>query len=492
MICMILLHTSISSASDSIAGKSTITLPIEVDLQVLEAYLDTIIPDKLADIHKQNKVCIKPQYLKTKSIPKCRRDKFKISCKEEWIKLRTIPKIKCDIQGWVKKDGKVLITGKGKKLRIALPVKAQVSVKANFTQTADAKATLYIDITPHIHKDWSISAEVTPEIIWQKKPTIKLLNMVKITLLSKVEPKLEKSINKFIRKLPHLLKKLKVKDKIAKVWKEIQEPIKLDDDSNMYLLFKPKSISYSGLNIVNNTLHTTISTVGNTNIYLGKPNVEDCKKSQLCNVGAISSKKGAFSFHLPVTIKYSELLALSNKNFIEGYTIDLTKSTLPALLKISNPKIEKSSKGNLKIMAHILYDNRSTWLKAIDIFDWFDVSGEMTFEGRPTIDKHARSLVLDNLVYSSTTNNKLFDLMVDASSLDLLSEHLRKLTNFKFGKRLDKAIIKANKSLKNVSVNNVKITTSLQIASIDDIKINEKDITITTKLSGIVNAKIEL
>ena len=483
------IHPSILIANHQ---PSTITLPIKLDLKVLENYLNEILPEELADIDEQNIACVKPQYFKTTGIPKCRRDGFKIKCKKNNLKIRTVPKIKCDVEGWVKRNGQISVTGQGETLKFAIPVKAKVSANAKISETAEATAVINIDVKPQINQDWSISVDMAPDIKWSKRPTIELLEVIKITLQSKVEPKLRKKMEQFIKKVPQHLADLKIKEKVRTVWKDIQEPIKLNDDSNIYLLFKPKEVSYSGLNIADNILQTTISAEGKTQIVLGNPTTSDCEKSGLCTLGTISNQKGKFNFHLPVSISYQELLAISNKKFLEGHSINFIKSALPGVFKITNPKIEKGSAGTLNISVNINYDNRSSWLKAIDIFNWFDVDGKMTFKGTPRINAKKRCLVLEDLAYDSTTNSDLFDLLVDATGLEPISSYFAELMEFKFGKKIDNAVIKVNKALSSFSKDDLTVSAALHMASIDDLKINDEKITISTQLSGVVNANIGL
>ena len=490
-LSLILFFPSMLTANDQIQPDSTITLPIEVDLKVLENYLNNLIPMHLSDIDERNKVCVKPKYFKTKGIPKCRMHGYKISCKDSWIKIRIVPKIKCNIKGWVKRDGRITVSGKDKTLRFAFPIKSQITTKSYIQETANASAILYIDATPHINKDWSISLDVAQDFIWSVKPTITLLDFVKISIQDKVEPKLKTKLNEFINKVPELLAGLNIKERVNTTWKGIQEPFKLDDDSETYLLFKPEGVSCSGFSIVDNCIRTTISANGKTLILVGDPSV-DCKKTELCDIGSIPHQKGKFTIHLPVSVTYQELLDISSKRFREGYSIDMIKSVLPGVLKVSHPKIEKSSAGKIRISAHMNYDNRSPWIRSIDLFNWFDVDGEITFIAAPRIDKHSRSLVLDHLVYDSTTSSDLFDLLVNAAQMEPLTAYVASLMKFEFGEKVDESIVKANEALKNFSKDDMNLTAHLEMASIEDLMINEEEITINTKLSGVVNANIEL
>jgi len=479
------------TANDQIQSKSTITLPIQVDLKVLENYLNNLIPMYLADIDERNRVCVKPKSFKTKGIPKCRMHGYKISCKHSWIKIRTVPKIKCDIRGWVKRDGRITVTGRGETLRFAFPIKSQVTTKSYIQETAHASAILYVDATPHINKDWSLSLDLAHNYTWSVKPTIILLDFVKINIQDKVEPKIHQKLNEFVKKVPELLADLNIKKRVNTVWKDIQEPFKLDVDSETYLLFKPEGVSCSGFSIVDNCIRTTISAKGKTLILVGEPS-EDCQKTELCDIGSIPHQEGKFTIHLPVAVTYQELLDISSKRFREGYSIDMIKSVLPGVLKVSHPKIEKSSAGKIRISAHMNYDNRSPWIRSIDLFNWFDVDGEITFIAAPRIDKQSRSLVLDHLVYDSTTSSDLFDLLVNAAQMEPLTAYVASLMKFEFGEKVDESIVKANEALKNFSKDDMNLTARLEMASIEDLMINEEEIMINTKLSGVVNANIEL
>ena len=490
-LSLILFFPSMLTANDQIQSESSITLPIQVDLKVLENYLNNLIPMHLADIDERNKVCVKPKYLKTKGIPKCRMHGYKISCKDRWIKIRVVPKIRCNIKGWVKRDGRITVSGKGKTLRFAFPIRSQVTTKSYIQETANASAVLYVDATPHINKDWSISLDVSQDFIWSVKPTITLLDFVKISIRDKVEPKLKKKLNKFVKQVPQLLADLNIKERVNTAWKGIQEPFKLDDDSETYLLFKPEGVSCSGFSIVGNCIQTTISAKGKTLILVGDPS-SDCKKTELCDIGSIPHQEGKFMIHLPVAVTYQELLEISSKRFKEGYSVELIKSVLPGILKVSNPKIEKSSAGKIRITAYMNYDNRSPWLRSIDLFDWFDVEGEISFIAAPRIDKESRSLVLDHLVYDSTTSSDLFDLLVSAAQMEPLTSYVASLMKFEFGEKVDESILKANEALENFSKRDLNLSARLEMASIEDLIINEKEITINTKLSGVVNANIEL
>lgn len=494
-ICILLffvfLYPSSVIGADQDQEVSIITLPIQADLTVLEKYLNEYVPHDIAVLDERDKVCIKPQDIKVPFIPKCKIKGFKVSCKEWTRDFRTVPKVKCDVKGWVKRNGRILLSGNGPTLTFAFPVRAEASADGYIYGTARASAILYLNAKLHINSDWTISIDITHDFAWSNSPELKLFDLFSIDIKKVIEPKLRKRLDKFANKVPKLLGKLDIKGRMEEQWEDIQEPLKIDNDSDTYLLFHPDVASCSQIDIVDHVLRSTISARGKTQILLGKPPV-DYNKTKITDLETICYKEGSFNFHLPVVITYEELLARSNKKYSDVYSIDLVKSVMPGMLKISNPKIGKSTEGRLSISAHINYDNRDEWLRSLDKFNWFDFNGEITFTGLPRIDKETRTLIFDDLIYDSTTNSDLFDLLIDAAELAPIQSYLQSIVKFDYGEKIDEGILKANKALNEVSQGDLNVTGRLETATVEEIMINEKDITINTHLSGVLDANAGL
>ncbi|GIT99537.1 hypothetical protein TSL6_00440 [Sulfurovum sp. TSL6] len=491
LLFLFFLYPPSAFANKQIQEESIITLPVQADLSVLEKYLNEYVPYDVAVLDERGKVCLKPQDIKVPFIPKCKIKGFKVSCKDWTRDFRTVPKIKCDVKGWVKRNGRILLSGNGSTLTFAFPVKAEASADGYIYGTARASAILYLNAKLHINNDWTISINITHDFAWSNSPELKLFDLFSIDIKKVIEPKLRKRLDKFAKRVPKLLRKLDIKGMMEEQWEDIQDPLKIDDDTDTYLLFQPHVASCSQIDIVDHVLRSTISARGKTQVLLGKPPV-DYTKTKMTDLETICYKEGKFNFHLPVRITYEELLARSHNKYADVYTIDLVKSVVPGMLKVSNPKIGKSSDGRLSISAHISYDNRDEWLKTFDMYDWFDTDGEITFTGSPRIDKETRTLIFDDLVYDSTTNNDLFDLLIDTAELAPIQSYLEGLVKFDYGKKIDEGVVKANKSLNEVSQGDLKVTGRLEKATVEDITINEKDITITTELSGVLDANARL
>jgi hypothetical protein len=491
LLFFVFLYPNSAIANQKMHEESIITLPIQANLSVLEKYLNEYVPNDVAVLDERGKDCVKPQDMKIPFIPKCKIKGFKLSCKDWTRDFRTVPRIKCDVNGWVKRNGRILLTGKGSTLTFAFPVKAEASADGYVFGTARASAVLYLNAKLHINKDWTISVDIEHDFRWSNSPELKLFDLFNIDIKKVIEPKLRKRMDKFAKRVPELLGKLDIKGRMEEQWEDIQEPLKIDDNTDTYLLFQPAVASCSQIDIVDHILRSTISARGQTQVLLGKPPV-DHNKTKITDLEEICYQKGKFNFHLPIVITYEELLARSNNKYSDAYTIDLVKSVMPGMLKISNPRIGKSSNGRLSISAHISYDNRDEWLRSLDKFNWFDVDGDVTFTSLPKINKETRTLIFDDLVYDSSTNSDLFDLLVNAAELAPIQSYLESLVQYNYGGKIDEGIVKANKALNEVSQGDLNVTGRLETATVEDIMINEKDITITTHLSGVLDASAGL
>ncbi|MEY3090073.1 MAG: hypothetical protein RL113_389, partial [Pseudomonadota bacterium] len=172
--------------------------------------------------------------------------------------------------------------------------------------------------------------------------------------------------------------------------------------------------------------------------------------------------------------------------------IDFVDSVIPGVLNISNPKISKNDQGTLSISAHVSYDSRDEWLKMLDKFNWFDIKGEVVFSGNPEINKEDRTITFDKFTYESNTNSKLFDILINVAGIGPIQSYLQEIVHFHYGEKIDEGMQKINEALENVSQGDLALSGHLDKAVVEDLTINENDITIHTHLSGSLTANAEL
>lgn len=296
-------------------------------------------------------------------------------------------------------------------------------------------------------------------------------------------------MNEYVKEVPDLLARLRIKEKAASAWIDLHNPIKVSDDPKIFLTFTPNEIAYTGFSVENGAIKTTFTLKGETIAASGYM-YEKVEVSSLPDLRKTSLKDGWFSFTLPILITFDEILSTALNKYPYGDTITRTNSPVDGNLKIANLKLNKTPDGALSVTADVNYDNRLKWLKAIDIFDWFDIEGSLTFVGRPRIDITNRILSIDELTYESSTNNKLFDALVDVAGVSLVESFLSNKIKYYYGPKLDASVAKANERLHISNSNGIKISASLRQVTIGELSINGNGLELTTNLSGDVDASL--
>ncbi|MES0042235.1 DUF4403 family protein [Mesorhizobium sp. M0091] len=457
---------------------SYVTVPILANLPAIEERINAEVPDLLADLSQSNVICIPAQKAKYKY--PCFRGIKIYSC-EGWTYVS--PEVKCDVSGWVKRNGRIRLSGAAGTLHVSFPIAAQVTAKAGVSETANAKATIIADITPIITPDWNVGAQVVPGFTWDMRPTLELFGFIKITIGDKVEPKLHDKLNELAAKLPALLADLKVRENVEKAWSSIQDPIKLSDNPVASLMFEPSLIGFSGISIEDKVLRTQVTMAGSTRLALGSITAP-ATKVPLPQLTSTPVGDGLFRFQLPIVVPYSEIIRAAQQKFPNGYKTELKDENFSGTLSLSSPAISRRDDGRLLIAIDLAYDDRSAWLRWIDYFSWFDTEGRVEFSALPVIDEQAKTLFVKELSIESDTNNQLVDTVTSIASLPLVRDYVASLSSYSYGDDLRKGVEHANKALNVDIADKVKLLGTMASAKVSNLDIAADHISLDANLEG--------
>lgn len=457
---------------------SYITVPILASLPAIEDRINAEVPNLLADLSQSNVVCIPAQKAKYKY--PCFRGIRMYSC-EGWT--YSSPEVKCDVSGWVKRNGRIHLSGTGGTLHVSFPIAAHVTAKAGVSETADAKATIVADITPTITPDWNVGAQVVPGFTWDMRPTLELFGLIKITIGDKVEPKLRDKLSDLAAELPALLADRKFRENVEKAWSTIQDPIKLSDNPAASLMFEPSLVSFSGISIEDNVLRTQVTLAGSTRLVLGSV-VAPATKVPLPQLTSIPAGDGQFRFQLPIVVPYSEIIRAAQQKFPDGYKTELKDEKFFGTLSLSKPAISRGADGRLRIAIDLAYDDRSPWLRWIDYFSWFDTEGRVEFSALPVIDEEAKTLSVKELSIESDTNNQLVDAVASIASLPLVRDYVASLAAYSYADDVRKGVEQANKALNVDIADKVKLIGTMASAKVSNLDITADHISVNASLEG--------
>ena len=463
---------------------SQISVPLSIDLAHVQSRVNGELADRLHTINENNVHCVKAEWLKTK-VPYFHK-LFEVRTRT--LKTKISPDIYCDLRGHVNRRGQLVIGGKGGTLNFSLPIHASVTAKKGpIRETAKADATFFINATPGINSEWQPTMDVHSDFRWDRRPEIRLLDLIKITIGSKVEPKLREEMAKLESSVPKMMEELQLRAEVEKIWSDVQNPILISETPQTWAVFVPTGVGFSGFNVTGQSLDTQVAIEGETRIFVGeKPKVE---KVALLPLRDMPPEPGQFSLAVPVAVHEGEVQTLLDAVPSEMLTFEIDQgAALQGALKVSEPKIEMHENAGLRLMADVHFDNRSDWVKAIDIFDWFDVEGRVELSVIPALDKSKQTIYAQSLRLNSETNSGLADTLVDVMDLPFVRDALAEQLKYDFSEELTEGIAEANAAMNQSVDGEVHISGALVNADVRNLMIKDGLLFVVAEANGTVSA----
>ena len=246
------------------------TIPIKVDLDEIERKLQSGIPEVLADLNHGRQVCIPAEWVE-----------WDYPCFRGWKiyrctgKTKITPDIECEITGWVRRDGKLSVKGRENKIVLSLPVHARVSAKdvggIVKSATAEARATVTAEAMVGIGEDWEPYLDIDLSLAWNQRPEMKLFNLITITCASLVEPYIARYMADIEQRVAReALADLNIRGVVEEVWRRLHEPLIVGDNPRISIVFTPRSVKVSSIDIVDNIVEVALSLGGEIGAYVGE------------------------------------------------------------------------------------------------------------------------------------------------------------------------------------------------------------------------------
>ena len=315
---------------------------------------------------------------------------------------------------------------------------------------------------------------------------MKLFNIIKITIGSKVEPKLRQEMAEFVGKMPSMLNELEVRAKVAAAWKKLQAPIQVSDVPATFVTFKPTKVGFSGINIDNNILNAQVLLSGIVRVVSGgRPEVQVV---ELLPLEKVEPTGGNFAFNVPISVDFEELQSKIDQEYVDGYAVD----ALDGRFEIKKVRITGDSDGALRVEVDLDYDNRSKFVRFVDYFDWLDASGAIKFEAKPALDSDNNIISVTDLKVESETDNTILDAVVGVSQLPLIREFVQRAVKYNYSADLIEAMKKANDAMNVDLGDGVIVAGSLTSVGASNLKVDESKFTLTAIASGKVRLDMGL
>lgn len=441
------------------APPSVISVPIAINLASIERQLNERIPHHLETIERRGELCVAAS-----------------------------PEIKCDLSGWLKRDGRITLRGSGSQLTLNVPLEAEVTAQGrgelgkNVTQTLRGGAVISADVTPDITPDWQPIMDIDTRFRWTHRPEFKLFDLTPVTVGSQAEPALRRMLDELEASIPGLLAEARVKQQVAKVWRQVQTPFEIDAERRMWARFTPASIGFSGIETTANIAKASFAISGMPQLGLGEAHAQG-KPTPLPAFARIARERSRFQVELPVDVPLAQLQTIAEERIETLSPIAVTIDGDQATLELSQLELVASAQGLQLALDFALDSNRGFWDR-IDLFGWLDVKGRVTFTAAPLVVGANNIITVGALEFDAATHEKLASSLGDVARLPAIRELVRRSIVYDFSKDIDKVRAAMGKELNRELSNDVRLVGRIDQLSVRQPQVSGPAVRLPVLLQG--------
>lgn len=443
LVLAVLTHPATASEiKDSI-----LNIPVSLDINALEELANQELPETLETINQSGKTCVKAKWLKTKGLPSCKLKGIKLYCKDTWIKTKTTPSVKCDVSGWVKRDGRITVVGTGAGLQLNIPLKARVTARGrgdigkNIRQTANAAANIQVATTIDVAEDWTVRASTSASHTWTKRPTLKLFNLIPVTIGNKVDPAFKKALRNLEAKANEYLSGsdtgLDLKKVAQKAWSSLYQPIELSDSNLINLEFDASEVAYSGFTFSNKSVSTILQMKGR--LHQSPGHQAHRVIPPLPNLSRVSVEDDESRVYFPIAVSLASVQATGNKKLNDLGWVQVDEEEIQGSVKFSDLEVITEEK-RIRFTFDVEFDDKKNFFDTWDFADLFDLSGRYSLIGKFYVDQGSNRLGLKDIEFGTAPGEPLEidkELLFSLLEVDELHKELSKALSYDFSKDIE-------------------------------------------------------
>ena len=368
---------------------SSLDVPVYIDMADLSSLLDAQIPHRLWQIDVPDAVCAPPQHVSLFG-----------------SRLAITPKLHCHIRGSVVR-GPITLRGSGRTLVADVPILAHVDADriAGVVNThADGQTMVHVWCSFAITRDWQPHGSVALSYDWTVPPAITLLGQ-RITITDKADERLKPVIAQVSRKLPDMLARLGLRDKLAGQWRKGFAVIKLNPrNPEVWMRVVPQKLSYRGYNIEGNRLRLNLGLVALTQAVVG-PRPADPVAAPLPDMADAPALDNRVHLFVPVSADYAALVPVLARALAKRSARPFTLPGLGAVdARFDRIEVFGASHGRLAVGADVVATPRNGVAPAMQ--------GRIWFAGRPFNAPDSQVVHFSDLSVSGNTSDASGALLV--------------------------------------------------------------------------------
>lgn len=280
----------VETAAELPAENSTVVVPVSAPLAELQAAISRELPRRLWAIDRHLDKCVA-----------AKRVDIGIA------RLKVIPDLGCRVVGQVTR-GTIRLSGRGDRLLITMPIHAVIAARhvgGIASKTATGDAVVHATARLSIAGNWRPTAKVSIDYDWTKAPGIDFLGK-RIDFADKADARLKPVVEQLERTLPRQLATLRLRDRLAGIWRQGFTVISLNrDNPPAWMRVTPRRLGFGGYRVSGQTLQLTLAAEALTETFVG-PKPAAPAPTPLPPPSPIPPARG-LRFFVPVLADFHEL-----------------------------------------------------------------------------------------------------------------------------------------------------------------------------------------
>ena len=395
----------VDSPADLPAESSTLVVPLAAPLGELEAALDREIPRRLWAINQHIDRCVPAQRINLGI-----------------ARVKVLPTLGCQVVGQVTR-GRLRLSGRGDRLLITIPVTATIKadkVGGLASKTATGAAIVHANARLSITGNWQPTARVTIDYDWRQEPGIDFLGQ-RIKFTDKADQRLQPIVAQLERTLPSKLATLRLRDRLAAVWRQGFTVLSLNrDNPPAWMRVTPRRLGFGGYRVQGRTLQLTLAAEALTETFVG-PRPADPPATALPPPSPIPPERG-LRFFVPVLADFHQLEPVVRRALLKRATQGINLSGVGLVdAQIGAVTIYATQNGRLAVGVEAKVTSRD--------HSSLDTTGRVWLTALPFNRPNSQLIEARDVQLAADTDNGIANLLIqyfgDGSVRDSIAQGLR-------------------------------------------------------------------
>jgi len=439
---------------------STVTIPLRVSLSDIQRIIDEKLPHDLYQFDRVVKrvKCFGPE-------------------RDEAGEARRTNCVDLAVKGRIERNGPVETVPAGEELELRVPVQGRARARGAsgllkmIKKTARGAFTVSFYLKPGVGEDGQIDLEVRSDFDWDVPLHTKVLGQ-KVDLSNAVDKILRRGLLKLERKVRETAADhSRWGNKVRDAYRRLQQPLKLHDDPEVWMLVEPQSLLVADLFFDEQEMALPLALRFDLRTYVGARPEFSVREDfpQLVRSDEVDTD---FALALPLVLSYDALRAELGREVIDA-RIPVTDWLPGAAIVIRRLQLYPSGS---RLVVGVEFETRG-------LADWLSAEGSVFLIGTPEFDNETKRLSVPNLEFTRRTGNSLFD-FASYVFAGRLRELMRKSATFDLNDSHADMIARANAALNRGYGKELSVRGELQQLSLSDIQVRRENIIVLIQAQG--------